>query len=309
MKIACITVFCNELFRLDNWIYYYSEYKEDISLHVIVNNGNPQDSLILKNKFPDSIVLNSPGGNLLKAYNIGVKYVLEDDKIDAIMQITNDIQFKPGSIKKLYKELFSETNLAIVGPILLEKESEIVEVYGIDVYNNNLISGKQIFPFKGKRLSQVNIDRRKVAYVSAGVIMQKRSAIEKIGFQDEIINMYCDERDVAIRLNKLGFYEVVIKDAVAWHQHINYSGKVERSLFAPFYSSRNTIYLIHKHSNFIRAIWKSLKNIVYHIGLIGYHFFKSESNKIKYDITVIAGTIYGLFKNMKSYPKWLTSKK
>ena len=308
MKIACITVFCNELFRLDNWKRYYSEYKDDIALHVIVNNGNLQDSFLLKSSFPESIVLDSPGGNLLKAYNLGTEYVLNDKDVDAIMQITNDVKFKPGSIQLLYNELFSDTRLAVVGPILLAKDSDIVEVFGIDVSRNNLVAGNQRFPFKGKRYSQVSVERRKVAYVSAGVIMQKRSVIEKMGYQDEKIMMYCDERDVAIRLNRLGYYEAVIKDAIAWHQHVNKVGKVGRSLLAPFYSSRNSIYLILKHSNIIIAICKSFEVIVYNVVLIVYHLFKGQRNSIRYDFTVIMGALYGLFGKMDTYPKWLLSK-
>ncbi len=39
MKIATITIFCNEEFRLNNWKELYNEYKDDVALHVIVNNG------------------------------------------------------------------------------------------------------------------------------------------------------------------------------------------------------------------------------------------------------------------------------
>ena len=81
MNIASITVFCNELFRLDNWINYYNEYKDSIALHVIVNNGFEEDSTILKEKFPDSIVLNTSKNNLVHAYNIGMIYILKNKNI------------------------------------------------------------------------------------------------------------------------------------------------------------------------------------------------------------------------------------
>lgn len=305
MKIASITVFCNEIFRLNDWIRYYSEYKDCITLHIIVNNGCPEDTELLKQSFPDSVVLESSNQNLLKAYNLGVKYALLDDNIDAIMQITNDIKFENGAIPKMYDVLFSKKEIAIVGPVLLKKDSQIVEVFGIDTYRNHLISGRQVFPYRGMTILDIPMNIRKVSYVSAGVIMQKRSAIEEIGFQDETINMYCDERDVAIRLRKLGYYEVVTKSAVAWHQHINKEGKTGRSLFAPFYSSRNSIYLIYKHSNIINAIWKSQKTILYHVALIVYHLLKGEYNKTRFDFTIILGTMYGLFKKMDNYPQWL----
>lgn len=307
MKIACITVFCNEAFRLDNWKRYYSEYKDNIALHVIVNNGNSEDSRMLKNQFPHSVVLESPGANLLRAYNVGTKFVLQDKTIDAVMQVTNDIKFQEGAIANLYKILYSEDNIAIVGPVLLGKDSDRIEVFGIDVKGNNLIRGSQIFPYRGGVISDIRETNRKTAYVSAGIIMQKRCAIEQMGFQDESINMYCDERDMAIRLRNIGYCEVVTKSAVAWHQHINKEGKSERSLFAPFYSARNYIYLVRKYSNLLCALWESVLVSLYWMALIIYHLFKGERFKISYDLAVITGTIFGLFRKMNSFPKWLMS--
>ena len=119
MRISCITVFCNEEFRLDNWKRYYQEYKDELYLHVIVNNGSSEDTPLLKYSFPNSIVLESQGGNLLAAYNIGLQYCLRDASIDAIMQITNDVRFKENAISEMYDLLFSDASLAVVGPVLL----------------------------------------------------------------------------------------------------------------------------------------------------------------------------------------------
>ena len=57
MKIASVTLFCNEGFRLNPWVRYFSEYKDDIYLQIIVNNGNPEDTILLKSAFPDAVVL------------------------------------------------------------------------------------------------------------------------------------------------------------------------------------------------------------------------------------------------------------
>ena len=46
MKIASVTLFCNEGFRLNHWAQYFSEYKDDIYLQIIVNNGNPEDTIL-----------------------------------------------------------------------------------------------------------------------------------------------------------------------------------------------------------------------------------------------------------------------
>ena len=306
MNIACITVFCNERFRLENWIRYYSEYAEDISLHIIVNNGDNKDTDLLRKSFPSSVVLESEGGNLLKAYNTGTSYALKDKNIDAIMQITNDVEFESGAIRSLYELLFSDEKLAVVGPVLLQADSQIVESYGIDYQGcRHYRGGEQVFPYKGQNIDSIKEVVRKTSYVPAGTILQKRKAIELMGLQDETLNMYCDERDMFIRLDKLGYYEAVTIKAKAWHQHINRPGYKTRSVFAPFYSSRNGIYLVRKHTNLFWAILESLRVLLYELLLSVYHFLKREPEKIKFDRAVIAGTCYGLFNKMKTFPRWV----
>ena len=44
MKIATITLFCREWFRADAWRQYFDEYRKDVYLHVIVNNGDEADT-------------------------------------------------------------------------------------------------------------------------------------------------------------------------------------------------------------------------------------------------------------------------
>ena len=65
MKIATITIFCNEEFRLNNWKELYNEYKDDVALHVIVNNGCSDDTKILQDNFPNSLVIESKTNNMM----------------------------------------------------------------------------------------------------------------------------------------------------------------------------------------------------------------------------------------------------
>lgn len=306
MKIACITVYCNEAFRVSSWKQYFSEYKDAITLHVIVNNGDKKETIFLRQSFPGSVVLESEGGNLMRAYNKGLSYVLQNTDIEAVMQITNDVKFENGAIEKLYNFLFSDDKLAVVGPVLLKKDSLIVESYGIDYTGcNHFRGGRQFFPYKGKPLKDIREEVRQTTYVPAGTIMCKRDALVIMGYQDELLNMYCDERDMFIRLKKLGFYEAVTKNAVAWHQHQNRPGMSDRSLFAPFFSSRNGIYLIHKHANCFWAWLEFFKVFIYESILVIYHLLKGELNNCKYDRAVIVGSYYGLRKNMITFPNWL----
>ena len=64
MKIASVTLFCNEGFRLNPWVRYFSEYKDDIYLQIIVNNGN------LKNRVCISFFKNVFNCQIIRSYHI-----------------------------------------------------------------------------------------------------------------------------------------------------------------------------------------------------------------------------------------------
>ena len=108
MKIASVTLFCNEGFRLNPWVRYFSEYKDDIYLQIIVNNGNPEDTILLKSAFPDAVVLFSKTPNMIASYNLAIKYILEKTDADSILQITNDLRIEKGGLAQIHEILFSQ---------------------------------------------------------------------------------------------------------------------------------------------------------------------------------------------------------
>ena len=131
MKIASITLFCNESFRLTQWVKYFSEYEEDIYIQVIVNNGKPEDNSLLKSAFPSAIVIFSETSNMIASYNLAIKYILNNSDADSILQITNDLRVEKGGLARLYNILYEEKQFGMISPILLKKDSDIVENYGL----------------------------------------------------------------------------------------------------------------------------------------------------------------------------------
>lgn len=139
MKIASVTLFCNEGFRLNPWVRYFSEYKDDIYLQIIVNNGNPEDTILLKSAFPDAVVLFSKTPNMIASYNLAIKYILEKTDADSILQITNDLRIEKGGLAQIHEILFREQQYGMISPILLKKDSEIVENYGAEIDFSNML--------------------------------------------------------------------------------------------------------------------------------------------------------------------------
>ena len=149
MKVACITIAYNDDYKFEEWCKWYDIYKEELYLHIIVDNGSQKEFLDrVKAYFTNShIIERKTNGGCTSAYNDGIRYALADPNVDAIMLLGNDIKCKKGSIKELYNYLFSDEKFIT---LMLSKDllvpSSIVYLYFIyyfeimnsflPVYNN-----------------------------------------------------------------------------------------------------------------------------------------------------------------------------
>lgn len=243
MKIATTTIFCNEGFRLQDWIKYYFDYKDDIAIQVIVNNGDPEDNVKLHEVFPNAVVLQSKTKNMIASYNLGISYILDNTDADAILQITNDLRIERGGIKKLYDKLYENEKYGLISPVILEKDSEVVEVFGCSIDPINLRF--QHLDSK-KKYDEIKNNTRECSGLPGGCFMIKPIVYKTIGLQDEKINMYADEVDLGIRVAMTGFVLIATSFVKAWHQHIYEHGRKKRNPMAYYYLGRNHIYIAKK---------------------------------------------------------------
>lgn len=244
MKIAVITLFCREWFRAEAWKRYFDGYKEDVYLHVIVNNGDAEDTEKLKEWFPGSLVLRSETPNMMASYNLALREILRDPEVDAVAQIVNDICLSPGALEVLYAYLMREPGLAMVSPVLLKKDSETVDSLGCTIDYRYL---SFVHNEVGRPLKDIGVQERIVTALPAGIVLARRDLYEQFGFQDEALMMYADEIDMGIRVARLGFKMGATSAARAWHQHVNPGGRAVRSMNAAFFMGRNPVYIARKY--------------------------------------------------------------
>ncbi len=294
MKIAAITIYCDEWYRLDNWIKHYENYKEELYLHIIINNGLKDDNQKLSNSFPNSIVIYSESKNMTFCYNLGVKEALSYPEIDAIMQVTNDVKFERGTLTQLYNQLMFDPTLAVIGPVMLRKDSQIIESFG---YIIEKFYGDSDALYRGKSFYDLNESFKYVSCVPGGAIMVKRKAYEEFGLQDENIHMYCDERDMYIRFHKLGYKEGVLCTAKAWHQHIFKPGTATRSTIASYLTARNRIYVTKKHNTSIITFYEFFRLFIRYIYAYCIAVMRRNSNADFY-LASIKGVVNGYMNNM-----------
>lgn len=297
MKIAAITVTYNDGYKLEEWYQYYSEYKKDLFLHIIVDNNSEKTYLSkVKDKFTDSIIIKreSNGGGT-KAYNDGIRYAMNNSDVDAIMLVGNDIRFNEGMTRELYGLLNSNDDFGMVEPIILSKDSTIIEDFGSDVSQ----SLKMVPYGLGLDVNNIKPEVRIVDAVAGGMNLATINFYKEVGLQDEVLFMYSDEIDMAIRAKEKGFKMAVSSSVRAWHNHINPKQSDKRLPYSDFLKGRNKIYLAHKHFGVVKV----LHVFITHFYLFMRRFLKSLINNkpLKPDFYFLFGTLCGLLNIRKNF--------
>lgn len=298
MKVAAIVITYNDDYKLKEWVEHHQFYKNELFLHIIVDNGSKSEYLnMVEESFPDShIIKRISNGGCTGAYNDGIRVALRNQKVDAIMLIGNDVKLEPGGITKLHNFLNSNTHFGMVAPVILTKDSDIIDDFGCEVSQNMNMKPYDV----GKKISEVQTKERVVASVTGGMNMSTRAFYETVGLQDERLFMYSDEVDMAIRAKKLGFKMGVTSEVKSWHQHINENKKIDvRHPFSMYLIARNKVYLAKKHFGMMRAIfvfnhfmWSAIKSLM--IMLIRNQFDRSKDYR-----WLMKGAFNGLIGNMK----------
>lgn len=297
MKIAAITITYNDDYKFAEWFQYYSEYKHDLFLHIIVDNNSEKEYLSkVEDTFSDSIIIKrESNGGCTKAYNDGIRYAMCNSEVDAIMLVANDMRFEEGMTGKLYSLLKSNDDFGMVEPIILSKNSTVIEDFGSDVS----LSLRMIPYGIGLDVNNIKPEIRIVEAVTGGLNLATTRFYKEVGLQDEFLFMYSDEVDMAIRAKKRGFKMAVSSSVIAWHNHINPTHSDKRLPYSDFLKGRNKIYLAHKHFGLVKVLHVFITNLY----LFMRRFLKSLINNqpLKPDFYFLFGILCGLLNIRKNF--------
>jgi len=299
MKIAAITITYNDGYKFKEWCQWYEEYKDEIDIHIIVDNHSvPEYLQQVKNYFKNSIIIErTSNGGCTGAYNDGIRFALSDSEVDAIMLIGNDVKLEKGGTNKLYEFLCSDLHYGMVSPVILKKDSEIIEIFGTRINLKTLAFEHQNVNVP---LANQKNDIELSDGLPGGMNMAKRNFYEVVGLQDEYLFMYSDEVDMGIRAKKHGFLMVVTKNILSWHQHINPKHSVARSPLAGYLMGRNEIYLAKKHFGFY-IVWSTIRfgikrALIFNVGAL---VKKKAYDEKRFCLNYMIGVFAGLFSISK----------
>lgn len=271
MKIAVITVTKDDDDRrLSQWKDFYNEYKNDVYLHVIVDNASRQEYVKkLEEAFPDSVIIKrKTNGGCTGAYNDGLQYCLDNSEADAIALLANDIKLSDGALGILYKELFENSDMCMIGPAECKPGTDIIENFGHHLGAELTM----VCVYAGKKISELTQNREYTELVNGGENMAKSSFYRDYGLQDDKLFMYSDEIDTMLRAERANLKIGVTADAISWHYHIAATNSGERKAYCCYLMSRNKIYIAKKYFD------KKRENTVYRI------FLRNGIRKLIYGI-------------------------
>lgn len=296
--IATIVVCLNDGYKLDEWEVNYNEYKESIYRLIIVDNGSKQSFIEeVKKRFKEATLIEN-GINLgtTGAYNVGIKEALGDPNVKKIMLIANDIRISVDSVRKMSHELDENDEIGMVAPVLLYKDSDVIEDCGDNISYCLILKPR----YKGLRYDKVKNAGDYCQTVTGGMSMASTEFYKQVGPQDKELFMYSDEVDMGIRSMKKGYRIKIVGDSKAWHQHIDKHGK--RPSVRDFLVARNKVYLGYKHFGRIRA-WTIA---VFFMGLGVYKSLHDvlQGRGVAYGFSTIEGAIHGIIGDMNIPTKY-----
>lgn len=295
--LGAVIISYNDGYKLVQWVEHYREMCSAIDRYVIVDNGSEAEYLEkVRCSFPQAEILEL-GRNLgcTGAYNRGIQYLLEEPKIDCIMLIGNDIRILPEHIIKLTNYLANHETVGMAAPVLLKKDSMIVEDGGCEMNRKTLTLNPR---YVGKPYDSIPHETVEVAAVTGGMNVAKRSFYETVGLQDEKLFMYSDEVDMGLRAAAKGIKMALVADAVAWHQHINPQQTQIRHPYSAYLMARNKVYLSYKHNEKKDALHLFASYAISDGARMVRAFLQRDREKIRWYRWHLIGAYHGLKTDM-----------
>ncbi|KJR41851.1 glycosyltransferase [Candidatus Magnetoovum chiemensis] len=211
---------------------------EPIEIILVDNCSADSTASMVKEEFPEVILIETSENIGVSAYNIGFK------KADGQFIVILDDDSYPGAeaIERMVKRFQEDQRLGIIAFNVrdhkeYEKTSEAISNDGSNINHNYLMS------FNG---------------AGAGV---RKEIIGNIGGYPDEFFLYVNENDLALRVLDAGYKIEAFSDIRAYHK----TSQVNRpSKRAPFYYTRNLFWLIWKHYP-ADMMWKTTITLVFYV--------------------------------------------
>jgi len=228
------------------------------------------------------------GGN-----NIGIKIAMKNN-VEYVLILNNDVVVAPDSLDPLVFALNDNSEVGIVGGILLYYDNKnIIQNTGGYI---NFYTGQVYTKGNLNEISSVREDiliKRNVDFICGAAIMIKTDVFVECGLFDEDFFLYNEEAEFCFRIKKWGYKVLFIPTSKVWHKECISTKKIPKRTF--FYQIRNKIWLVMRYANLKEKIVFIILQVIYFLPkiIIG-RLLKKEIYLIK---PLIKGYYCGFFKS------------
>ena len=200
--ISVITINYNNIYDtccfIDSWINSINSFKYEI---IVIDNGSINDeSILLKNKYPNIITIRSDNNlGFAGANNLGFKSA----KGDLLFFLNNDTKITNDTLLFFVNELLSSKNLAGISPLILNDDIEnSIQYAGFTNLSKITLRNKVLY--EGKDNNSIK-DGYYTPFLHGAAMLIKRSAINEVGLMDENYFLYYEEMDWCEKFIRKGY--------------------------------------------------------------------------------------------------------
>lgn len=267
---------------------------------IVVDNASTDKSADLLEGLDSKIILLRSAANLgyTGGNNLGMQYAL-DNGFDYVLVVNNDtIVINPDFLEEMLAYADQYPDAGILGPKVYFRE--------VGVLQNTLCA----IPFFWKTMQNWILQRLRPQKIKSGskviqaevlngvCILLRGSFLRSIGLFDDVIFMYREDTDLALRGEKLGWksYYVPVESIV----HLQKSTGYEYTSMVNFLLKRNAVYVLYKNGYYVDAVGQM-------IGGLSISIFRA----IRASFTLNKGNVYWRFSLIlfKSYLAVFLNKK
>lgn len=165
--------------------------------------------------------------------NIGIRRALQDG-VDWVMLLNNDTVCAPDMLEKLLAQTPPES-VSCPKMLFMTPPDEIWFAGG----TLDRKTGKVVHLGGHAKDGPAFSEKKQVSFITFCCVLIPRSVVEKVGYLDEDLFMYCEDVDYCIRLTDAGIPMWYLPDAVLHHK----AGGTAGGMLSVYYITRNTLAL------------------------------------------------------------------
>lgn len=265
----------------------------DFDIIVVDNASADQSGSLLKEKYPQIILIQSPentgfaGGN-----NLGIAYAIQHSYPFTLI-LNNDTFVAPNLLDLLVAEIEKDPATAAVQP----------KIYFHHDRNKIWNGGSFYQPLTGITYTHTHPIKTeqpcKVDWVTGCAFLVKTDVLHATGPFAANLFMYYEDVDLSFRMVEAGYLLRYCPAAVVYHI-AGASGKTEQQRpggtlnpIIHYYTLRNRIWLLKKYTRFIYIPGVVLVTFAYIVGLIAYFSLRLRFSKLKMVIKAVRDGLRG----------------